>query len=258
MLTLYFSGTGNSKFAAELFAAEMGGECKSIEETADFSALIQRADTLAFAYPVYLSRVPRIMAEFVRAHRADLRGKKLVILATQMMFSGDGARCFTDLLPRGSYEVLYAEQIKMPNNVNNMKSFMRTPDEDIVRLTGETRDHVFKIAADLKAGITFRRDFDLKSRLLGLPQAIVSPFFQWMMKRGIRVSKDCTGCGLCVKRCPMHNLTLKNGVAKGGNNCTVCYRCLNLCPVRAINLYFPGKVAWQYHGVKEERKDNSA
>lgn len=257
MLTLYFSGTGNSKFAAELFAAEMGGECHSIEEAADFSALIQHADTLAFVYPVYLSRVPRIMAEFVKAHRKDLHGEKLVILATQMAFSGDGARCFTDLLPKGSYEVLYAEQIKMPNNVNNMKPMKRTPDEDIQKLAGETRDHVLKITADLKAGVIFKRDFDLKSRLLGLPQAIVSPFFQWMMKRGIRVSKDCTGCGLCVKRCPMHNLTLKNGKAKGGNNCTVCYRCLNLCPVRAINLYFPWKVAWQYHGVKEERKDSS-
>ena len=32
MLTLYFSGTGNSKYAAELFAASMGGECHSIEE----------------------------------------------------------------------------------------------------------------------------------------------------------------------------------------------------------------------------------
>ena len=249
MLTLYFSGTGNSAYAARLFAQTMGGNCRSIEETADFSALIRQSDTVAFVYPVYLSRVPRIMAEFAKAHRADLHGKKLVILATQMAFSGDGARCFTDLLPHGSYNVIYAEQITMPNNVNNMKMFKRTDDAEVVRLEEETRKHIAKICGDIQSGVVFTRDFNLKARLQGLPQAIVSPFFNLLMKRSVRISGDCTGCGLCVKRCPMHNLSLRNGKAVGGKNCTACYRCINLCPERAIGLYFKRKVNWQYQGI---------
>ena len=97
MLTLYFSGTGNSKYVAELFAADLGGDCFSIEETIDFSSLIAATDAVAFVYPVYASRVPRILREFVQRHKADLLEKHLVILATQMGFSGDGARCFTDM-----------------------------------------------------------------------------------------------------------------------------------------------------------------
>lgn len=258
MLTLYFSGTGNSAYAARLFSECMDWPCHSITETVDFSALITRSEVIAFIYPVYLSRVPRIMALFVKAHRADLRGKKLVILATQMEFSGDGARCFTDLLPKASYEVLYAEQIKMPNNVNNMGVFKQQTDQTIQALAQETRTHIEKICADIKAGVVFKRDFNRKARLLGLLQGVFSPFFQWLMRRGIRIGRDCKGCGLCVKHCPTQNLTLKNGRAKGGNTCTACYRCLNLCPKRAINLYFPWKVPWQYQGIQEEKNTTSA
>lgn len=258
MFTLYFSGTGNSRYVARLFAQTMGCACHSIEDPVDFSDLMQQSDTIAFVYPIYLSRVPRILSEFVMAHHVDLRGKKLVILCTQLSFSGDGARCFTDLLPRGSYEVLYAEQINMPNNVNNIKAFPRTDGAAVHRLAEDARRQIMRICADIQAGVVFKRDFNLGARLLGLPQAILSPFFQALMKTAIRVSADCTGCGLCVKRCPMKNLTLKNGKAIGGKNCTACYRCLNLCPERAINLYFRGKVPWQYRGVEEEHNSDSA
>ena len=251
MLTLYFSGTGNSKFAAQLFADAMECACYSILDDVDFHKLLREAETIAFVYPIYLSRLPRVMREFVKAHRADLRGKKLVILATQMEFSGDGARCFTDILPKGSYEVIYAEQITMPNNVNNMKVFKEPSDQLIQTLTEETKLHIAKICADIKAGVIYKCDFNLKARLQGLPQGIIAPFIQWMMKRGIRVSGDCTGCGACVKHCPMRNLSLKDGKAVAGKNCTACYRCLNLCPERAINLLFRGKVPWQYPGIGE-------
>ncbi|MDD4772914.1 MAG: hypothetical protein PHZ09_04840 [Eubacteriales bacterium] len=40
ILILYFSGTGNSRYIAELFAAGMNARCHSIEEAEDFDALI--------------------------------------------------------------------------------------------------------------------------------------------------------------------------------------------------------------------------
>ena len=97
-------------------------------EALDFSALLSATDTVAFVYPIYASRVPRIMWEFIAAHRAQLHGKKLVILCTQMGFSGDGARCFTDLLDKGSYQVLYAEHIMMPT-ISTISSFFPTKRE---------------------------------------------------------------------------------------------------------------------------------
>ncbi|MFH1512514.1 MAG: EFR1 family ferrodoxin [Bacillota bacterium] len=253
MLTLYFSGTGNSKYVAELFAAGMGGECHSIEEAPDFGGMIQTADAVAFVYPVYTSRIPRIMREFVAAHTADLQGKKLVILCTQMGFSGDGARCFLDLLPERSVRVLYAEHITMPNNINNLGVFPQTGEKRARRLAEGAKQIVGRVCADIKAGVVKKRGFNPFSRLLGLPQGLFLPLMERVSDNAVTIGEDCTGCGACVKRCPMNNLTIAHGKALAHGNCTECYRCINLCPQRAIGLYFKTKVKWQYQGIGEER-----
>lgn len=117
MVMIYFSGTGNSKFIAEQFARRMQIPAHSI----DFDGLLAQEDTVAVCYPIYGSCVPRIMREFVEKHRAGFAGKKQIILCTQMMFSGDGARAFSRLLP--ACEVRYAEHFSMPNNICNIAVF---------------------------------------------------------------------------------------------------------------------------------------
>ena len=48
MVMFYFSGTGNSKYVAELFSDKMGALCHSIEENVDFESLIESNETIAF------------------------------------------------------------------------------------------------------------------------------------------------------------------------------------------------------------------
>jgi ferredoxin len=251
VLTLYFSGTGNSRFAARLFAQAMGGACRSIEDSADFSGLIRQSDAIAFVYPIYSSRIPRIMREFVAARRAELHGKKLVILCTQMGFSGDGARCFTDLLDRGTYRVLYAEHLMMPNNINNYRVFPRQSARRIASLAEKVRRRISRICGDIRAGVVKKRGFNPFSRLLGLPQGLVWRFMEKPTRNSVWIGGECTGCGLCVKSCPMRNLTLKGGKAAAHGNCTVCYRCINLCPQRAVGIYSKKRPKWQYLGPGE-------
>ena len=45
---------------------------------------------------------------------------------------------------------------------------------------------------------------------------------------------DCIGCGQCVKRCPMNNVTLKDGKPIWGKVCTHCMACICYCPKEAI------------------------
>ena len=53
----------------------------------------------------------------------------------------------------------------------------------------------------------------------------------------LKINADkCVGCGLCVKLCPMNNITVASGKAVSGNQCTMCYRCINKCPKQAITL----------------------
>jgi ferredoxin len=246
---LYFSGTGNSKHIAGLFCRQMNAVCHSIEEDINFEELIKSYDTICFCYPIYGSRVPRNLREFVVKHTESLRDKKLIIFCTQVSFSGDGARAFTDLLPRNTVEVIYAEHFLMPNNVCN---FFLTPLESEEKI----KDYLVKaerqmklVCGDIKAGIIKRRGFNIGSRILGLPQAAFVPALEWAARRKIKVNGYCTQCGLCVSICPVKNLISEDGKITHKHNCIACYRCVNKCPQKAITALYHSKVKRQYQGV---------
>jgi hypothetical protein len=76
MIMYYFSGTGNSTYIAELFCRKMDAERHSIEENLDATGKIISEDIIGFCYPVYGSRVPKLMREFAARYLDALRNNK--------------------------------------------------------------------------------------------------------------------------------------------------------------------------------------
>jgi ferredoxin len=248
MVIFYFSGTGNSKYIAELFGKNMNAECFSIEENLNFENLINNNETIAFCYPVYASREPRIMREFVKKHMEFFEGKKLIIFCTQLLFSGDGARALTYLFPRDFLQcaqVIYAEHFFMPSNIFPVT----TDSKKIKKYFAKSTLKMQKVCVNIKHGKIRKRGFNPLSRVLGLIQP---PFLRILEKKAnnsIRITANCTNCGLCISACPMKNLALENKKITHNHNCTVCYRCVNLCPEKAITVAFHGKIKGQYRGL---------
>ena len=253
MLVLYFSGTGNTKYVAELFAGKMGAKCLSIEDQIDFATEITVQETIAICYPIYGSRAPLIMRRFVAEHLPDLKGKKLVILVTQWYFSGDGARSLLDLLPVGHVEVLYAEHILMPNNVSNLwPLFRKQSRRKLRRYRARAERKLERVCKKISAGRVKKRGFSKLSRAVGGLQG--NPWLRigedWMGRKVIIYEDACIHCGLCAYYCPMQNLEELRGKIVSRQDCTVCYRCVNFCPERAITVFFKQRPKWQYQGVE--------
>jgi len=257
MLILYFSGTGNTKHIARLFSKAMAAGCFSIEDGIAFNDAISAHDVIAFCYPIYGSRAPLIMRAFVAKHMEALKGKKLIILVSQVLFSGDGARALTDLFPEGHIEVLYAEHFLMPNNVCNVAFVRQTSERASQKRFIAAQKKIDRIRRDLQMGVVKRRGFSAASRLLGRIQG--KPWqgdsknafaekntMEGRAMRGIKISGRCTACGLCVRACPMNNLERRQNRISHKNNCTACFRCVNLCPRQAITVIFHKKPTWQY------------
>ena len=267
MLTVYFSGTGNTEYVAELFAAQMGGKCLSIESEVNFHTEFANVDAIAFCYPIYGSRVPLIMRQFAARYANDLQGKKMVILVTQLVFSGDGARVFCDLFPKGHFDVIYAEHFRMPNNVNNFALLRQTSQKSVHKCMKLAQSKIVRICRDINNGVVRRKGFSRISQILGNVQGKpwqgnsanpdVSPgTMEAKAKVGIKVDKDCTICGLCVPACSMKNLKIDDNKIIHNSNCTMCYRCVNLCPHRAVTVFFHKKPKWQYKGIPDQARND--
>lgn len=74
---------------------------------------------------------------------------------------------------------------------------------------------------------------NLYDRLMSGP---VNPIFYKMIVKAddFKASEACTGCGLCVRKCPMNNIQLREKKAVWGKNCTHCMACICYCPTEAI------------------------
>jgi len=245
MIMLYFSGTGNSKYIAELFSESMNISCYSIEEDVNFKDIITSEEIIGFCYPIYYSRIPKILREFVHQHMNSLKDKKIIIFCTQQILSGDGTRAFTDLFDKGYIQVIYTEHFFMPSNIFPII----TNQEKIARYVNNSKQKMQHVCQDIKTGKIKKRGFNIVSRALGLLQAPLILPCERKASNSIRVTEDCTKCGLCVSICPMNNFTIESNVVKHNHNCTICSRCVNKCPNKAIKVFFYGKVKKQYPGV---------
>ena len=268
MLTIYFSGTGNTEYIAKLFSKKMSATCLSIEEDVDFHEKIQVNDTICFCYPIYGSRVPAIMRRFVARHGKILKGKKLIVLVTQALFSGDGARVFTDMFPAEYMEVVYTEHFMMPNNICNFFLLKQESNKKIEKILKRAEARVEGVCQNIKNNKRRRRGYSGFSKFLGGFQGIpwqgkssclkVNPYsMEGRAAKSVQIDCDCTACGLCIKICPMKNLTLKDDKVIPRNRCIACYRCVNRCPHRAITTFIKGKPKWKYKGVSQYAKNNN-
>ncbi|WBW49957.1 EFR1 family ferrodoxin [Peptoniphilus equinus] len=246
MIALYFSGTGNSKFVAETMADHLGGVAYSIEAAMDFDALMVQTDTILVSYPVYASRVPKIMRDFVTAHRNGFRNKKLIILCTQMMYSGDGAKAFYHLVADCNVDVRYADHINMPNNIPNIP-MVTIKDSEYHRKLRLAARKLKTIADRIQKGQKFLKGWGVLGSALGRVQRPI-PDAQYDAKHvdAFLVSEDCIRCGLCVKHCPAKNLSMEAEGVTSHHRCTLCFRCVNLCPAKACTVMLHKPVRRQY------------
>lgn len=250
IVVLYFSGTGNTKYIAKKFAGKMCAKSYSIEFDNDFEQLISRENTVVFCYPIYGSCVPRIMEKFVQTYKRFLNGKKIVILITQMMFSGDGARVFTDLLEGIKYEIIYAEHFNMPLNIPNIPVINVKNGDKLKKKVGKADRKIDKVCEDINNKVVKKRGFNKFSKVVG--EKLQRNGFEKMedkIKNAVRVNDDCILCSRCVKVCSMNNLFEEKGKIQQKGNCTVCDRCMNVCPKKAITILYHGKVRVQYKGL---------
>lgn len=238
MLGLYFSGTGNSKYCLETFIKEIQPSAKSLSiEDPQAIEEIKNHETLVFAYPVYFSSIPKIVHDFIVSNKDIFKGKNIYIIASQGLFSGDGAGCGARLFEKYSAKILGGLHVRMPDSISD-SVFLKTSHQANIKMIKRANEKIVLAAKKFKEGKAHRQGLGLGSRLAGL---LVQRL--WFRKQTLTYkskpdvnSDKCIGCGLCVKTCPMNNMAMDDTKAVSGNRCTLCYRCVNTCPTQALTI----------------------
>ena len=257
ILGLYFSGTGNTKFVVDTMIQEFKKydiemSAISIEDFVDEDIeKIKNADRLLFAYPVYGSMAPMIMWKFVRKISEHLEDKKTIVIATQLMFSGDGGAYLARLLRKGHAEIESIEHFNMPSNLSDVKIFKTKNGEEAKAVAERTRQRIELYCMDYSKNIKNKKGDGVGSLLLGAIQRV--PFSKWERKLAKNVKIDhnlCTRCEICCQTCPTKNLSLKDNLISQNGDCTICYRCVNNCPEKAISILSKKRPKTQYKGIQ--------
>ncbi|MBO4418628.1 MAG: EFR1 family ferrodoxin [Oscillospiraceae bacterium] len=237
MIGFYLSGTGNTKHCVERLVHLLEGtaQCVPIEDP-QIEALLEKEDTIVLGYPTQFSNAPFMVRDFIKKNRSLWNGKKLFIVNTMGLFSGDGTGCTARLLKKYGASILGGMQIRMPDSVCDSKLLKKSVEENrqIVRRADE---RIEQAAEQMRQGKYPREGLSVIDHCKGL-------FGQrlWFYRKTtgytdrLKISDSCIGCGLCSKACPMNNIQMNDKRATPGNRCTMCYRCISLCPQKAITL----------------------
>lgn len=80
MVGIYFSGTGNSRYAVGFFCNEYDEATKAFSiEDDNVVETIKSDEMLVFAYPVQYSTVPKILRDFIIENKGLWKNKKVLL-----------------------------------------------------------------------------------------------------------------------------------------------------------------------------------
>lgn len=152
MVGIYFSGTGNSRYAVEFFCYEYDEVAKAFSiEDDNIVETVRNEEILVFAYPVQYSTVPKILRDFIIENKELWKNKKVFVIATMGLFSGDGAGILGRLLQQYGAEIIGGLHLKMPDSIGDEKVLKR-PLEKNKKLVKKAGQKISKSVQLLKAG----------------------------------------------------------------------------------------------------------
>ncbi len=232
-MIIYFSATGNSRFAAHLLADQLN------EPITDAGAWIknnQKGEFYSqtpwiFVAPTYSWQMPHIFADFIRETRF-LDNREAYFILTCGGETGNADQEISALCKEKGLNFHGVWPTVMPDNYIIM--FPSPAPDKCPQMMEKAADSLKKAADCIRKG----QDFPAVPHnwLDKLKSGIVNQgFYRFQIKTTpFYTTERCTGCGKCVRLCPLNNIHLKNGQPVWGSNCTHCTACLNGCPTAAI------------------------
>ena len=237
-MIFYFSGTGNSLYAARLIAEHNNDRIISIseemlQEKDRYEYKLEEEESIGFVFPIYAWGPPRMVIDFIsRLSVPDADDHYVYSLATCGENIGNTMKVLGKALHSRGMKLHSAFSVVMPNNYNLLGDVdSREVAERKLDLAEEQIRDISKVIEAKQTGVFRIRKGPVPFILTG----VINPLFNQHALDASRfyATDACTACGLCQDICPTRNIHVE-GKPAWGSNCTQCLACINHCPVRAI------------------------
>lgn len=235
-MIFWFSGTGNSLFAAQTIAKAQNERLVSIAEELDkkdnsFTYEFAENELIGFAWPVYAWAPPALVKRFIG--KMKITGKPFAFsVSTCGAEEGHATAVIEKELEAKGVKLSCAISLAMPSNyIIGSDVYPKEAEDKMLLKAGEK-------LKEFNAALSKRQEgyFELlPGKMPALLTTLVNPLFnRFAIKTGSFYATDaCNGCGLCERICPLHTIKVTEKPA-WGKACTQCLACINRCPCRAI------------------------
>ncbi len=242
-MIFYFSGTGKTRWAAQLLAQKTNERLLFIPEELKGTCkyTLEEDERIGFCFPTHGWQPPRIVRRFIsRLHIDKAEGHYCYALTT----CGDSIGLAMEMLNKDLRKAHLPEasslfSLIMPESYVCLP-FMYTdnPEREREKITTATQqlDSFATIIMDRKKEVTHT----VKGAVPWVMSHIVGSYFNGRMvtDRKFTVDADaCIHCGKCEQVCPTGDLLLREGLPtwQHYDSCTCCLACYHHCPRHAIN-----------------------
>lgn len=259
-MILYFSGTGNTKWAATALSEKTGEKLIDITDVAntDVSYKLEEGERLGFCFPVHGWRPPLIVRKFIkRLSVINPEGHYCYALCTTGDNVGEAIDIFEKDLWKKGIHLDSAFSLIMPESYVGLPFMdVDTPEKEKQkkRKAAEDLERFAEMITERKKGIrdlVIGRWPKINSRLIG------SCFVKYLITdKPFHVAEDkCIKCGKCAEACPVNDIIWSKGSMpkwKHNGSCLSCFACYHHCPKHAIEYGKRTKNKGQYFFEKND------
>ncbi len=276
-MIFYFSGTGNSRWAAKTLAAKTGEELVFIPDT-PYSGkpyVLKDDERIGWVFPIHGWRPPQLIRDFIANVRfeCDTTSHYQYAVCTAGDSIGKAMDILNEDLTARGLRLDAAFTLIMP------ESYVGLPMMDVDPQHKETRKKLLA-RSDLEAYanyITDRKPLDRQQNSDVLHKGPIPWFFSYpvggfFVKHLIKDKpfyvdeSRCVRCGKCAEVCPVGNINGGKGmtpqwkhngqsVQERHKRCMTCFACYHHCPTHAIEYGKRTRNKGQYF-YKEEKNNN--
>ncbi|HPS12269.1 MAG TPA: EFR1 family ferrodoxin [Prolixibacteraceae bacterium] len=246
----YFSGTGNTAHAVKMVTdrlREQDFEVKLIpinknvkppETTPDFHLIA--FPVLSWAAPVLVKKYLSEMKTKAKTPVAILAINGAIISGGKMEkgYTGQALEEVETMLKRRGFDVFLTGNASFPDN---WTQFTNPCAPDAIRaIFQEGELEVRSFTEKFLSGEKELYRCGLRNIIWS---GIIAYLFDYVGRRVLGkfyiADQNCTGCGICVKSCPVGAIKMGKWKPWWRTTCEDCNRCINICPEKAIQVSLP-------------------